>query len=223
MMDYGGSLRDFREQVDDNLDLDDARHRDALLSWLNAWGCRIALISLQELSQELAAWHPKARRQLPGSADRLQDLDDALLEKFVDLFDHLSGLRPREGIRKLGPTAASKTLFALRPHAFVPWDRAIRDEFQAEGTGESYVSFLKRASGDLRQLSRQCSGHGFDLAALPERIGRHGATGAQLIGEYYWVTITRKAKPPGRSTLREWSDWSCDHPAEAFMPVGDEH
>jgi hypothetical protein len=90
----------------------------------------------------------------------------------------------------------------------VPWDSAIRKEFQADGGGESYVSFLKRAREDLRRLSGQCSDHGFDLEAFPERIGRRGATGAQLIGEYYWVTITREVEPPGPHTLQDWLAWS---------------
>jgi hypothetical protein len=34
------------------------------------------------------------------------------------------------------------------------------------------------------------------------------ATTAQLIGEFYWMTITRKFDPPGARTLTEWLTWS---------------
>lgn len=215
MTDFGSSFREFQRRVHGKPDLDDPDHRRALLKWLNAWGCRhLALACHDNVSNELAAWHTFARDRLPGSADRLANMNDGVLEKFAELFGHLSSLPAREGDRNgrrfpisFGPTAASKTLFALRPHVFLAWDVAIRQRFEADGSGASYVGFLKGVRHELGKIAEQCSWQGFDPEDLPKRLGRRESTGAQLIGEYYWVTMTRNVKPPGATTLREWLAW----------------
>ena len=216
MTDYGSSFRKFRLQVDDTLDLANQNHRQALLQWLNACGCRhLALKCHQDVSNELAAWYKVARGRLPGSADRLVGTSDAVLEQYAELFDDLSSLPAREGVRNgrrfpisFGPTAASKTLFALRPHVFLAWDEAIRQELVPDDSDASYVEFLKGASDDLRDITEQSSRRGIDLENLQKRLGRPESTAPQLMGEYYWITITQDVKPPGLTTLGEWLDWS---------------
>ena len=142
-------------------------------------------------------------------------MNGAVLEEFAEIFDHLSSLPAREAVRNghsysisFGPTAASKTLFALRPHVFLAWDEAIRQGLDHDGSGPSYVQFLKDARHQLGCLAEQCSLRKIELEALPERLHRSESTLAQLIGEYYWITITRGVKPPGPTTLQEWLDWS---------------
>lgn len=130
------------------------------------------------------------------------------LDQFEKLFDQLSGLRAQDGGRRFGPTAASKTLFALRPHAFVAWDAAIRQGFEGDGSGASYVRFLKGVRHQLRAIAEQCSRQGVDPDDLTKRLGRPDSTAPQFIGEYYWITVTRMVEPPGPTTLREWLVWS---------------
>lgn len=208
MTDFGSSLGEFRLRVNGNPDLDEQDHRQALLTWLNAWGCRIALNSHVLLSNELAAWHKVAIGRLPDPTDRLVTMDGPTLDKFEKLFDQLSGLRAQDGGRRFGPTAASKTLFALRPHVFAPWDEAIRHGFAADGSGASYVRFLQIIRNDLRQVAQQCLHQGIHPEDLPGRLGRPESTAPQLIGEYYWITATKRVKPPDPETVREWLTWS---------------
>jgi len=216
MTDFGSSFREFQHSVHGRPDLDDPDHRRALLKWLNAWGCRhLATACHQDVSEELDAWYTSARGRLPATTDRLVDMSDQVLEKFAELFDHLSGLPAREGERNgrhfpisFGPTAASKTLFALRPHGFVPWDAAMRKGLAADGSGASYVRFLKGVRRESAEITEQCSRQEFGPEDLPKRLERPESTTAQLIGEYYWITMTRNVKPPDAAILREWLAWS---------------
>lgn len=206
MTDFGSSFCDLQRRVNAKPDLDDPNHRLDLLKWLNAWGCRhLALTCHGHVSKELAGWYTFARDRLPGAADRLADMNDGVLEEFAELFDHLSSLPTREGERNgrrfpisFGPTAASKTLFALRPHAFLAWDAAIRKGFAADGSGASFVRFLKGVRRELREITEQCSLQGFGLEDLPGRLRRPESTAPQLVGEYYWITITGHVGPPPR-------------------------
>jgi hypothetical protein len=208
MTDFGRSLRSFHREVPEKLDLADGRQRLALLAWLNAWTCRIDLTMLDQVSEDLATWYKRARFELPPMEARLLELAETDLDAFVDLFDSLSAIRPPTARRRFGPTAASKTLFALCPGVFVPWDRLIREELvNGKQSGTSYISFLKQMRDDLRLLAEGWPELGDDLSRLPETIGRPGTTAAQLIGEYYWVTKTRKAEPPDADTLKRWVAW----------------
>jgi hypothetical protein len=47
-----------------------------------------------------------------------------------------------------------------------------------------------------------------DVEDLPKGLGRDDSTTAQLIGEYYWITMARNVKPPDAAILREWLAWS---------------
>ena len=60
-----------------------------------------------------------------------------LLEAFADPFDRLSRIKPPDARRSFGPTAASKTMFALCPAVFVPWDALIREKLVGGGTDDS--------------------------------------------------------------------------------------
>lgn len=208
MTDYGRSLRLFREEVGEKLDLTDGRQRLALLKWLNAWTCRIDLSMFGQLSQDLDTWYKGARFELPPDEAHLLELAETDLDVFASQFDSLSAIRPLTARRQFGPTAASKTLFALCPDVFVPWDRLIREKLiDGKESGTAYISFLKRMRDDLKLLAEEWPELGDDLSKLPEEIGRSDATAAQLIGEYYWVTVTRKAKPPNADTLKKWLAW----------------
>ena len=216
MTGFDNSLREFQRCVDGKADLGLQRHRCALLKWLNAWGCRhLALSCHERVSEELAGWYRTASALLPGYEDRLAVLDDVALSPSASLFQSLSDLYAREGTKNghsypitFGPTAASKTLFALRPGVFVAWDEPMRRSFRSDDSGASYSHFLGRMRDELREIEKQAALRQIEPSMLPRRLGRAEATGAQLIGEYYWLRITRKVDAPGVATLREWLTWS---------------
>jgi|GEM_PF-4276089 len=94
------------------------------------------------------------------------------------------------------------------PHGFVPSDAAIRKGLTADGSGASYVRFLKGVRRESAEITEQCSRQEFGPEDLPKRLERPESTTAQLIGEYYWITMTRNVKPPDAAILREWLAWS---------------
>ena len=83
----------------------------------------------------------------------------------------------------------------------------MRVRLKHDRTGASYLEFLKDVRGKLRQIAAQCAQHGLDLENLPTRLRRPGSTAPQLVGEYYWITITRRVEPPGPRTLGDWLAW----------------
>jgi hypothetical protein len=67
MTGFGDSLGTFQLRVNHAPDLGDPNHREALLKWLNAWGCRhLALACHDDVSTQLTAWHKLAQHRLPG-------------------------------------------------------------------------------------------------------------------------------------------------------------
>jgi hypothetical protein len=208
MTDYGRSWRSFRDTVHDKLDLTDRGHRSALLQWLNAWTCRIDLDYLDSFAEGLAGWFDRYRVELPGAEDSLFGLSETALEAFLDPFDQLSAIKPPGARRRFGPTAASKALFALCPTVFVPWDNAIREELVRGASGAAYVRFLKRMRDDLQTIAVECVNKGFDLNRLAEKLYPPRSSPAQLVGEYYWVKITRRVQLPDAGMLRTWAAWS---------------
>jgi hypothetical protein len=208
MTDYGQSLRSFREDIKGALDLTDPGQAKRLLEWLNSWTCRIDLDYLKPIAADLAGWFKRYCKQLPNAEVHLVGASGRALAAFAEPFDRLSAIKPPGARRSLGPTAASKTLFALCPTVFVPWDAPMRGRLVGAESGTAYVDFLKRMRDDLRLLADLSLKNGFALQALPEKIGRPDSTPAQLIGEYYWVTITRGVTPPDSATLQSWAAWS---------------
>lgn len=211
MTNYAQSWLDFREAVGDDADLRSAGHRDALFAWLNQWGCRIAANSEERVKKCLSAWYTGSSVRLPDTRLELAEASDGELRGVADLFDSLVDDMKRGASSKslrFGPTAVSKTLFALRPQLLPAWDSAIRDAlFGGEDTGEAYVSYTSRLQDDIRKAAGLAAELG--IACLPEvlRPGRN-ATMVQLMGEYYWVTATRRVKLPPLQCRRDWAAWS---------------
>lgn len=213
---YDPSLRAFRDRAGSEVDLRDPEHGHALLVWLNHWGCRHLATSCHAMATSaLADWHQAIRGRLPPTDHRLASIPDGELDDLAGVFDSLcsrTGAKRTQGREEqevsFGPTATAKTLFALRPHVFIPWDEAMRQELRHDGSGASYVAFLKEARDGLVHLENECRAYGIDLDSLPERFGRPHSTVAQLIDEYHWITITRRVTLPSRRTLKEWLAWS---------------
>jgi len=77
-----------------------------------------------------------------------------------------------------------------------------------DGSGLSYINYLQRIRTDIESLEIVCRKEGIALSEVPRVIGRDDSTLVQLIGEYYWMTKTRKLDPPASEFLRQWCKWA---------------
>jgi hypothetical protein len=213
---YDDSYRNFQRITNASPDLSIARHRRALLAWLNKWGCRQFALEHHELaSGEILRWHNQYGDTLfPGDRD-LWELTELELSSVGTAYESLSNrtasYRTRNGNRfsvSFGPTGAAKILFAIRPRALVPWDDSVRNHLEHDGSPASYLSYLKHVKSMLKELAMSCQGNGFQLIDLPQQLGRPDLTLPKLIDEYYWVTITKKCSPPDSDTFQRWANWS---------------
>ena len=187
---------ELRRATDPELDLGRPDHRGALLSWLNQWGCRQFKISDHHVaSSNILSWYKLWAARLPAREQRLCDLSEGSLEDLALAYDALRHKiashqeRSTRPIRKtVGPTGASKILFALRPRVAVAWDMAMRRESTyKDGSAYNYQDFLVQVRDDLADLARECEEGGFPLCDLPDCLGRAKSTLPQLVGEYYYL------------------------------------
>lgn len=218
MTGYGRSLDKFRSCIGagNNLDLAKEDHLRALIKFLNDWGCRNLALAWHSLAlTELSSWYAKARESLEacvGPTFKAESRRD-LMDVYDDLCARTIAHRKRNGRKEdvsFGPTATSKTLFVLRPQLFPAWDAAIRDKLGYRGDAESYAQFVEYVHERIAALDRLATQSGFPLARLPKMLGRPDyTTPAQLVGEYYWITITRGVSLRSRDDLSTWLSWSA--------------
>jgi len=213
---FNVSLGRLKKSTAGSIDLSNTAHRISLLNWLNDWGCRhLSRESHHIASKAILDWYKQESTELFHKEESLWELDDREMESVAGAYDSLknkTGACPTRGDMTLqidiGPTAASKILFALRPAALMPWDEAMRKEFCCDGSKESYFKFLV----DIRKLTFRirelCKANDFDISELPHKIDRDGSTVLELINEYVWVTVTRKCKLPSPQNLALWAHWA---------------
>lgn len=212
---YNDSLRAFRENTGKSGDRLDKQYCDHLLTWLNQWGCRhLARGQHRVASASICDWHEQKASLLPPPLKPLWELDD---EELKDAATAYESLRRRDGARRtktktgqmanIGPTAASKILFALRPEALPPWDEKMRKELGYSGGAKGYVEFLNMMRARARALCEQCRENGFDITALPEQMERNASTVVDLLNEHLWVTVSAGVRLPSRETLAIWAKW----------------
>lgn len=213
---YDESYLGFLKNTGGSVDLGNSDHRKALLTWLNRWGCRhLAHSHHEHASVELLSWHNEYGSTLFPRDRNLWELSEQELTSagaaYEALSSRIASYRKRNGGRspvRFGPTAAAKILFAIRPGALLPWDKAIRKSRGYDNSRASYLSFLSSAKSVLEELATSCQRNGFQLADLPRVLGRPHSTVPKLIDEYYWVTITKNCSPPDSDTFQRWASWS---------------
>lgn len=177
-----------------SIDLGLAAHRDAVHVWLNAWGCRIRTPRPGEprvLDDGLAGWWELWRDCLPDPAVRLAELTDDVVERVGDAFAALSATaaaRNGRGMRTLGPTAASKLLFALRPNSLTPWDNLIAQRLHGGRDGVAYRAHLRLTRGWAARLLAEA---GVPESELLDGLGRPGRSLAKVLDEYCYLVFTR--------------------------------
>ncbi len=197
------------------VDPEDKDHRRAVLAFLNRWGCRQFARDYHSLaSQELLRWSRRWAASLPERGKRLMEFTDNELADVQDAFDALldktASYKHRDG-RKLrvrfGATGVAKILYVLRPKAFLPWDRKIRDALDFGESGREYRRFLEHVRVQINDLIRDARHHSISDSQIPKAVGREGTSLTKLIDEYHWVKITMGCEPPTADELRQWLGW----------------
>jgi len=214
MTPYNKSLALFRTATGDSIDLANSKHRNALLKWLNDWGCRHLKKDQHPVaSQSILNWYQEVGASLFTNSKPLWDLGDGELgvaaHAYGSLKDKTGARRVRGGGKlevHIGETAASKILFAIRPKALMPWDEAMRKNSGCDGSPLSYARYLIMIRDLTFHIDTLCRRGGFQIKDLPEKVGRPNLTVVALINEYAWVTKTRKVTLPSAETLAQWAE-----------------
>ena len=213
---FNRTFKDFFSTIDGELNLADKKHRQALIIWLNKWGCRQFSLEYRDTAADIIEkWYTEVDLDTIPAEKTLWELNERELKAIATIYDSLvdktASTKARRGrlLRiSVGPTGASKILFALRPEIAAPWDEAIRIGLGHDGSGASYLKYLQRIIGDVNTLRISCEKNNVEFAEIPQTIGRSGSTIVQLIGEYYWMTETRKLPPPAMEVLQHWVKWA---------------
>jgi hypothetical protein len=215
---YDASIDEMRSATrDGGLDLHDAVHTEALLRWLNNWGCRQFAVEYHgSASEMLGFWSDRWLSALPASDASLSVLDLSALEAvgnaYVDLASQQASTRRLGGDRMsvvtVGPTGAAKILHALRPEALPPWDSPIRAARRYRATRGGYLTFLQDVQGEVRRLEAEAAAVGITGPNIPSALGRPASSLPKMIDEYYWVTITRGHVPASTQDVAQWNAWA---------------
>jgi hypothetical protein len=172
------------------IDLALPAHRVLLLRWLNSWGCRIRYPRPGEpapFDSGVAAWWTTWHAALPSTSIDL--LSDDEIDMVADAYQALASVEVTDGRsrRTLGPTAAAKALYALRPRAVMPWDAAIAAHFHDTRDGVSFGRHLRMGREWARAVITES---GVDVDEVPDVVGRPAIPLAKILDEYLYVTIT---------------------------------
>jgi hypothetical protein len=196
--DYDGSLLVLKGRIGPALALEKVDHRSALLEWLRQWGCRhLKRASNATSMAALFTWAKKWVSVLPDPSRPLADLSPDEVIAVAVAYGRLA--ETVAGERRLakgpvdvtfGPTAAAKTMYALRPKACAPWDDPIHYELGMSGNDAGYRAYLLLAAIALKGTADRA---GVTIAELPSLVGRPESSPPKLIDEYLWMRITRGA------------------------------
>lgn len=175
------------------LDLMRQDHRTELLRWLNSWGCRIRYPRAGEtdlFDAGIRDWATRwAGAVVPAEVTlaQLTDEDITLLgEYYGDLADLTVGTPGRS--RSLGPTAAAKTLYRLRPRTFMPWDDAIAHSLHGARDAAAFMAHQQLGRSWARRLLGES---GLDERALAAALGTAGRSLPKLLDDYCYMRFTR--------------------------------
>ncbi len=213
---YNRSLETLRVATDGQIDLSLSSHRMAVLEWLNDWGCRhLAKDQHEVASESIREWYEEEASLLQPASQQLWTVEDVQLAQAASVYASLKNRMGAHVTRQkeqydapIGPTAASKVLFALRPQALAPWDAAMRLKL-ADGDGANdYQQFLELVRTQACSLVEQCRRNGFDITQLPRKLGRDSSTTVvALLNEHMWMTVSSKRRLPSQETLARWASW----------------
>ena len=191
------SLAILRDETHPAIDLSVRAHREALLRFLRAWGCRhLRRDDTGRSSKALASWWRRFGATLPPAAASLTDLDAEQLAAVGRAYAALArspaafrASRDGDVPVSFGDTAAAKALFAIRPQAVPPWDEPMRRAFGwGRVDAEQYATFLAAARGSLIGLAERLK---VGPSELPSALDRPASSPAKIVDEFLWIRITR--------------------------------
>jgi hypothetical protein len=193
---YDGSLKILRRHIGVALALEKPDHRAAVLAWLRQWGCRgLDLASEETSTGALLTWGDAWVTRLPDPARPLTELSSeeivTMAVAYGQLAGAVAGIRHRKSGDShvaFGPTAAAKTMYALRPNACAPWDRPIRYRLGLAENAAAYRSYLRLAACALAKTAERA---GVAVENLPALVGRPESSPPKIIDEYLWMRVTR--------------------------------
>ena len=210
---FNSSLARLMSATDGRVELDDDRHRGLLLEWLNDWGCRhLAKGHHSMASAAILAWYEGNSELIPedrGLGELSGDELEGAAEAYRTLKDMAAALQTRSGRSwtvSIGPTAATKILYALRPRTLMPWDEAIRRGLGCDGSAESYIQFLWVGKELMQEAAIQCGKMDIDIADLPAELSQPDWTMMEVVNKYLWVKHTRKCEMPSPGVLARWAE-----------------
>jgi hypothetical protein len=171
-----------------------AAHRLALHRWLNAWGCRIRYARPQEpdrFDAAIASWWDRRSQALAMVGEPLARLTDAHIRFLADAFDDLStspvAVDARGHDRTMGPTAAAKCLYALRPRSVMPWDLRIAQRLHGGRDRDAFTRHLELGRRWAKQILQTS---GLDEEDLAAELHRPGSSLAKVLDEYCYIRYT---------------------------------
>jgi hypothetical protein len=171
--------------------------------WLNKWLCRLRYPRHGEadpFSDSVALWWEASGSGLPDSpVTELSDEEVAVLAaSYADLASRPGVLLTRKGVaaghRTIGPTAASKIMFVLRPQTVLPWDAAIARVTTGGTSPGHFRAHLEAARAWATVVLGEARRDG--IPDIPGHVGRPGSSLAKLRDEWMYLTITRGCVVP---------------------------
>jgi hypothetical protein len=206
----------FRKHREGAFSLCEEEHRKGLTELLNRWRCRLPVTGL--LSERLHAWGNKNAPVLGSFRTNLLHLDKSGFSHAGKLYDTLKDTVRDAGVKRFGATATAKTLFAINPAVFPPWDDAIRADRSVTDDGAGYVDYMQCVKCQLARLVEDAAGFNIRPRLIAYRISHphpQYVTLVRLVDEWIWMTVPRRSKdkstrrwcapPPKR--LRVWLRW----------------
>lgn len=186
------------------LDLNKTEQVKALIQWLRSWGCRQFKNNNEDISiSSITDWYKLKETKLPSPTAYLIDYDltaneNVIIDLFADLANRKASTKERAGHDidvRIGPVGAAKTLFALRPNLFSPWDTPIYNKLRLEGNGSGYVNYLSKIQNELKYLRAVLNKTAISWNDLFGYLKKQHRSYPKLVDEYYWVTITQGCDP----------------------------
>jgi len=194
---FDRTLEAARNDIGCNPDPANPGHARRLRIWLNQWVCRIGYPGTGSdlFAGSLATWWDSFRDTLPSEDKRLAVLAEADLQAvssaYGDLYIRPAAVSKTGRIRRVGPTAAAKLLYFVRPCAVTAWDKAI--SIRTGGGGHDQAAFLRHLA-TCRGWAVSLEAEGQELRLKPTEIGpylgRPVSSVAKLIDEWLYATIT---------------------------------
>jgi hypothetical protein len=201
--DYDSSYLDLLREYP-ILELNKKEQVIALIKWLRSWGCRQFKNNDEDISvNSIMKWYELNKSKIPSSTDCLIDYDlnknkKVIIDLFSDLSNRKAATKERVGHEidvRIGPVGAAKTLFALRPNLFSPWDTPIYNKLNLEGNGAGYVNYLLKIQNELKDIRAALENTVINWSDLFTYLEKQHKSYPKLIDEYYWITITQGCDP----------------------------